>query len=67
MERVTALEVEMEASGAVVFGGRLHDPDSSTVVRESDGALAMTEGVLLSRRSTSPGFTSSTLTTSMER
>ena len=33
MERVAALEAEMEASGTFVFGGALHGPDAATVVR----------------------------------
>lgn len=34
MERVVALEAEMEASGTFVFGGALHAPDAATVVRK---------------------------------
>jgi hypothetical protein len=33
MQRVVALEDEMEASGTFVFGGALHDPEAATVVR----------------------------------
>jgi hypothetical protein len=32
MERVNALEDEMKSNGASVFGGRLHDSDTATVV-----------------------------------
>jgi hypothetical protein len=44
MERVYALEAEMKASGTFVFTGRLHDPDTATVVSSSDGDLIMTDG-----------------------
>src|SRR5258708_19444908 len=44
MERVAALEAEMEASGTFAFGGALHGPDAATVVRVSDGDLVMTDG-----------------------
>ena len=44
MERVVALEDEMEATGTFVFGGALHDPDAATVVRASGGNLVMTDG-----------------------
>ena len=33
MGRVVALEAEMEASGTFVFGGALHGPDATTVLR----------------------------------
>ena len=39
MERVVALEEEMEATGTFVFGGALHGPDAATVLRASDGGL----------------------------
>ena len=44
MQRVMALEEEMEQSGAFVFGGALHGPDASTVVRHGDGEVLMTDG-----------------------
>ena len=42
MERVIALEAEMDASGTFVFGGALHGPDSATVIRHGDAV--MTDG-----------------------
>jgi len=37
MARVVALEDEMEAAGAFVFGGALHGPDAATVVSGGTG------------------------------
>jgi len=37
MERVIALEAEMDAAGAFAFGGALHGPDAATVVRGGTG------------------------------
>jgi hypothetical protein len=42
MTRVRALEGEMKSAGAWVFGGRLHEPGTATVVRVSDGGEALT-------------------------
>ena len=36
MERVMALEAEMEASGAFVFGGALNGPEAAAVIRDGD-------------------------------
>src|SRR6266487_4783767 len=44
MQRVAALEAEMEASGTFVFGGALHGPGAATVVGVGDGDLVMTDG-----------------------
>ena len=56
MERVTALEAEMKASGAFVFGGRLHGPDAATVVRKRDGDLAITDGPFVESKEHIGGF-----------
>ena len=37
MGRVIALEEEMDRAGAFVFGGALHGPDATTVVRGGTG------------------------------
>lgn len=37
MGRVIALEEEMDRAGAFAFGGALHGPDASTVVRGGPG------------------------------
>lgn len=56
MERVVALEDEMEASRTFVFGGALHDPDAATVVRKGDGDLVMTDGPFVEAKEHIAGF-----------
>ncbi len=56
MERVVALEDEMEATGTFVFGGALHGPDATTVVRVSDGDLVMTDGPFVEAKEHIAGF-----------
>jgi hypothetical protein len=56
MERVAALEAEMEASGTFVFGGALHGPDAATVVRVNDDNLVMTDGPFVEAKEHIAGF-----------
>jgi hypothetical protein len=56
MERVAALEAEMEASGTFVFGGALHGPDAATVVRVRDGDRVMTDGPFVEAKEHIAGF-----------
>ena len=56
MGRVVALEAEMDASGAFVFGGALHGPDASTVVRVSGGGVVMTDGPFAESKEHIAGF-----------
>lgn len=56
MERVVALEDEMEASGTFVFGGALHGPDAATVVRGSEGEPVMTDGPFVEAKEHIAGF-----------
>jgi hypothetical protein len=56
MERVAALEAEMEASGTFVFGGALHGPDAATVVRVNDGDPVMTDGPYVEAKEHIAGF-----------
>lgn len=56
MERVIALEAEMDASGTFVFGGALHGPDAATVVRVSDGDTVMTDGPFAESKEHIGGF-----------
>jgi hypothetical protein len=56
MERVMTLEAEMDANGAFVFGGALHDPDAATVVRGGDPDPVMTDGPFLEAREHIAGF-----------
>jgi hypothetical protein len=57
MGRVSALEEEMKSAGAWVFGGRLHDPDTATVVRVSDsGEVLTTDGPFAESKEHLGGF-----------
>jgi hypothetical protein len=56
MEQVVALEDEMEATGTFVFGGALHDPDASTVLRSSEGDVVMTDGPFVEAKEHIAGF-----------
>ena len=56
MQRVVALEDEMEASGTFVFGGALHGPEAATVVRVGDGELVMTDGPFVEAKEHIAGF-----------
>jgi hypothetical protein len=56
MERVIALEAEMDASGTFVFGGALHGPDAATVVRQGDGDLVTTDGPFVESKEHIGGF-----------
>jgi len=56
MSRVAALEADMEATGTFVFGGALHGPDASTVVRKGDRDLVMTDGPFVESKEHVAGF-----------
>jgi hypothetical protein len=56
MERIAALEAEMEASGTFVFGGTLHGSDATTVVRVGDGGPLMTDGPYVEAKEHIAGF-----------
>jgi hypothetical protein len=56
MERVGALEDELRSTGAWVFGGRLHNPDTATVVRTSDGGVLTTDGPFAESKEHLGGF-----------
>jgi hypothetical protein len=56
MARVAALEADMEASGTFVFGGSLHGPDATTVVRVNDGDPVMTDGPYVEAKEHIAGF-----------
>jgi len=56
MQRVAALEEEMEASGTFIFGGALHDPEAATVLRKGDGDLVMTDGPFVESKEHIGGF-----------
>ena len=56
MERVGVLEEEMKSAGAWVFGGALHEPDTATVVRVSEGEVLTTDGPFAESKEHLGGF-----------
>jgi hypothetical protein len=56
MERVIALEAEMDESDTFVFGGALHGPDAATVVRLSGSDPLMTDGPFAESKEHIGGF-----------
>jgi hypothetical protein len=56
MERIGVLEDEMKSTGAWVFSGRLHEPDTATVVRESEGEVLTTDGPFAESKEHLGGF-----------
>ena len=56
MGRVGALEEEMKSAGAWLFGGALHEPDTATVVRVSDGEVLTTDGPFAESKEHLGGF-----------
>ena len=56
MQRVVALEAEMEATGTFVFGGRLSEPGDATVVRRDAGGVLFTDGPFAESKEVIAGF-----------
>ena len=56
MERVGALEAEMEAAGAFVFGGALTGPDAAKVLHRGAGEPAVTDGPTVASKEQIAGF-----------
>ena len=56
MHHVAVLEEEMRSAGAWVFGGRLHDPESATVVRVTHGDVLTTDGPFAESKEHLGGF-----------
>ena len=55
-EQVGILEEEMKSAGAWVFAGALHQPDTATVVRMSDGEVLTTDGPFVEAKEHLAGF-----------
>jgi hypothetical protein len=55
-ERIRALNDELRSAGAWVFGGRLHEPETATVVRESAGEVMTTDGPFAESKEHLGGF-----------
>ena len=56
MERVGVLEQELKSAGAWLFGGALHEADTATVVRVSDGEVLTTDGPFAEAKEHLGGF-----------
>ena len=54
--QVGAFNTEIQASGAWVFGGGLHAPETATVVRDQDGEAIMTDGPFAETKEQLGGF-----------
>jgi len=55
-QRISVLEGEMKSAGAWVFSARLHDPDTATVVRMSNGEVVTTDGPFTESKDHLGGF-----------
>ena len=55
-KQVIALEQEMQSYGTWVFSGRLHEPDTATVVRLSDGKVLTADGPFVESKEHLGGF-----------
>ena len=56
MERVIALEAEMDDRGAFVFGGALREPGAASVVRPRDSGALRTDGPFVETKEQIAGF-----------
>ncbi|WP_439379072.1 YciI family protein [Amycolatopsis lexingtonensis] len=54
--RLGEIEREMATAGAWVFSGRLHEPDTATVVRETGAELLTTDGPFAESKDHLGGF-----------
>lgn len=55
-QRLGEIEKEMASAGAWVFSGRLHEPDTATVVRETAGDVVTTDGPFAESKDHLGGF-----------
>lgn len=55
-KKILDLEAEMKSVGAWVFGGRLHDPETATVVRPSGDDVLTTDGPFAETKDHLGGF-----------
>lgn len=56
MERVMALEAEMDANGVFVFGGALNGPGAATVLNKNGGKVTKTDGPFAKAKEQIGGF-----------
>jgi hypothetical protein len=57
MQKVQALNEELQAAGAWVFAAGLHPPETATVVRVKDGDRLLTDGPYVEGKEHIGGFT----------
>ena len=55
-KQISILEKEMMSAGAWVFSGRLHEPDTATVVRVANGEVLTTDGPFVESKEHLGGF-----------
>jgi len=55
-KQIQVLNEELKSAGAWVFSGRLHQPDTATVVRISDGEVVTTDGPFVESKEHLGGF-----------
>ena len=55
-EQIGRVETEMKAVSALVLSGRLHEPDTATVVRVADGEVITTDGPFMESKEQIGGF-----------
>jgi len=55
-QQIGILEAEMKSTGAWVFSGRLHEPETATVVRVANGELLTTDGPFAEAKEHLGGF-----------
>src|SRR3989442_4474405 len=55
-KEIQVLNEEMRSAGAWVFGGALHEPDTATVVRISEGEVLTTDGPFAESKEHLGGF-----------
>ncbi len=55
-KQIQALNEEIKSAGAWVFGGALHEPETATVVRMSDGEVLTTDGPFAESKEHLGGF-----------
>jgi len=55
-KQMQTLNEEMKSAGAWLFGGALHDPETATVVRISDGEVLTTDGPFAESKEHLGGF-----------
>jgi hypothetical protein len=56
MKRIGSLEEKMKSAGALLLSGRLHGPETATVVRSAKGEVLTTDGPFAESKEHLAGF-----------